>query len=177
MPSRSGERVAAARRNVDMRSQWSQPLRRRAPLVMVLIGLSVFASLATRFGNDPRSSLLHALMFGDLRPLFPTQPYDPLFAIKHGQLWRMVTPIFLHGDFLHLLFNMWWLYYLGVQLEARRGTVRFGLLVLVLALVSNWCSFDHAESTFYGDVRCRVWTLRLPVDQVENRSGRGIHHG
>ena len=142
-------RAAAVRQTVDMRRQWSQPLSRRAPLVMVLIGLSIFASLATRFANDPRSSLLHVLMFGDTRPAASPAAVRSAGAIKQGQLWRMVTPIFLHGDFLHLLFNMWWLYALGTQLEARRGTVRFGLLVLSFALVSNWAQFLIGQSPLF----------------------------
>ena len=142
-------RATVARQTVDMRRRWSQPLSRRAPLVMALIGLSIFASLATRFAQDPQSSLLHVLMFGDTRPILPSQPYDPLQAIKHGQLWRMITPIFLHGDILHLLFNMWWLYALGTQLESRLGTVRLGVLVLVFALVSNWAQFLIGQSPLF----------------------------
>jgi GlpG protein len=143
------QRTAAARRRVDMRQHWNRPLSRRAPLVLALIGLSIVATLAIGFGRDSQSTLMNALMFGEIRRVpipDPTQPYDSLDAIKRGELWRMVTPIFLHGDFLHLLFNMWWMYALGVQLESRQGTVRFGALVLLLALASNWAQFLIGQS-------------------------------
>jgi GlpG protein len=167
------QRTAAARRTIDMRRRWSQPLSRRAPLVLVLIGLSIFASLATRFGNDSRSGLLHTLMFADMRPTIPPQPSDPLDAIRHGQFWRMITPIFLHGDILHLLFNMWWMYFLAPQIEMRRGTVRFGLLVLVLALASNWTqylvygnpNFMGMSGVVYG-IFGYIW-IKLKVDPRE----------
>src|SRR6185369_6001734 len=34
-------------------------------------------------------------------------------------------------------FNMWWLFFLGGQIEDRQGTLRFLALALVLAVVSN----------------------------------------
>jgi GlpG protein len=176
------QRAAAARRTVDMRHQWNQPLSRRAPLVMVLIGLSVFASLATGFGRDDRNALMHALMFGDTWPGLPGEPVepDPLRPIRQGQLWRMVTPIFLHADWLHLLFNMSWLYFLGGQLEARRGTVRFGALVLALALVSNWAQFLLGHSprfmgmsgVVYG-IFGYIWTLL----RIDPRCGYMLGYG
>jgi GlpG protein len=158
------ERQAAARRHVDMRRQWRQPLGRRAPLVLVLIALSTFTFLATGFGRDRGSPLMHALMFSDTRPVLPLpndvrRTYDPLDGIKQGQLWRMVTPIFLHADFLHLLFNMWWLHALGVQLEVRLGTVRFGGLVLALALASNWAQFLIGQSPLFMGMSGVVYGL------------------
>jgi GlpG protein len=127
-----------------MRRHWNRPLTQRAPLVVALIGLSCFASLATSFGRNRQSPLWNALVFGDARSAiyYPdgSVQNEPLAGIKRGELWRMVTPIFLHGE-LHLLFNMYWVYVLGVQLESRLGTVRFGALVLVLALISNWAQY------------------------------------
>jgi GlpG protein len=148
------QRTEAARRTMDMRQQWNLPLSRRAPLVIVMIGLSVFVSLATGSlgtgrAKEESNPLKNILMFGDTTrrvpgdlpgELGPGAP-DPLAPLRQGQVWRMVTPIFLHADWLHLLFNMSMLYFLGTQIEARRGTVRMGGLVLALALISNWAQY------------------------------------
>jgi len=62
--------------------------------------------------------------------------------IKRGQLWRMVTPIFLHApgaslsSFLHIFFNMYWLFALGLGIERHFGTVNFALLVLFTGVIS-----------------------------------------
>ena len=48
-----------------------------------------------------------------------------------------MTPIFMHGDLLHILFNMWWLSTLGTMIEVRRGTLRLAGLVLIAAVISN----------------------------------------
>jgi rhomboid protease GluP len=54
--------------------------------------------------------------------------YGPLVA--DGDLWRLVTSIFLHGGFLHLLLNAYALFFLGRNLEAFYGA--WGLFVLFL---------------------------------------------
>ena len=45
--------------------------------------------------------------------------YGPL--VKDGDLWRLVTSVFLHGGILHLLLNGYALYFLGRNLEAFYG--------------------------------------------------------
>jgi GlpG protein len=64
-----------------------------------------------------------------------------LQPILHGQVWRLVTPIFVHFGLMHILFNMYMLYQLGGAVEARRGPVRYLLLVLVLAVLSNLAQY------------------------------------
>ena len=49
----------------------------------------------------------------------------------------MITPIFIHFNLLHLIFNMYWLFALGTEIEFRRKSWRFLLFVFVAALVSN----------------------------------------
>jgi membrane associated rhomboid family serine protease len=46
-------------------------------------------------------------------------------AIKNFYVWQVVTYMFLHGGFTHLLFNMLSLWFFGVQLERDWGTRRF----------------------------------------------------
>ncbi|HLF90392.1 MAG TPA: rhomboid family intramembrane serine protease, partial [Anaerolineales bacterium] len=45
--------------------------------------------------------------------------------IAQGQLWRLFTPILLHGGILHIAFNMYALRVLGPGLEHHYGHVRF----------------------------------------------------
>lgn len=61
---------------------------------------------------------------------------DPLRDIKKGQVWRLVTPMFLHFGVLHIAFNMMWLWQFGTLLEIRFRTLRFAALVLFVAAVS-----------------------------------------
>lgn len=62
---------------------------------------------------------------------------SPTEVLKTWQIWRYVTPIFIHFNALHILFNMSWLRTLGSAIEFVRGTRRFLALVLFIAVVSN----------------------------------------
>ena len=61
--------------------------------------------------------------------------------ILSGQVWRFITPVFLHGSILHLIFNMYALYSIGPGLEKRFGTWSFLALYLVGGLWGNALSF------------------------------------
>jgi GlpG protein len=63
--------------------------------------------------------------------------WNDLDALAHGQVWRLVTPIFLHFGAIHLLFNMTMLWQLGGAFERRRGAWRYLLFALACAVASN----------------------------------------
>jgi GlpG protein len=67
--------------------------------------------------------------------------------IRHGEVWRLFTPMFLHFSFLHILFNLLWLRDLGSMIEARQNS--FVLLLLVLAIAAG---SDCAQFLFKGPV-------------------------
>ena len=60
--------------------------------------------------------------------------------IRAWQVWRLVTPIFLHGSILHIGLNMYALFSLGTGLERHFGHGRFLLLYFVGAFVGNVAS-------------------------------------
>jgi GlpG protein len=73
-----------------------------------------------------------------------------LLEIRNGELWRLITPIFIHMDFMHIFFNMWWLRDLGSMIEGRQSTLQLLLLVLVIAVCSNLAQFYLAGPGFGG---------------------------
>ena len=70
--------------------------------------------------------------------------------VRHGEIWRLFTPILMHGDFLHIFFNMLWLRDLGSMIEGRQGTWLFALQVLVFALISNMVQYILSGPSFLG---------------------------
>ncbi len=73
--------------------------------------------------------------------------------------WRIITPIFLHFSIWHILFNMMWLVQLGQVIETLRGSVRFALMVLVIAVVSNVGQFLWTGSPYFGGMSGVVYGL------------------
>lgn len=92
------------------------------PLTLVLVLISIAVFIWSGFGRQ----------FEPIYPLFFVWP-----EIMQGQVWRLVTPIFIHFHVLHIVFNLLWLRDLGSMIEARQGTGRFALLVFAIATVSN----------------------------------------
>jgi GlpG protein len=112
------------------------------PVTIGIILVSVICSFTTNFGRprvspDPNkqtleASVFFALSFVDYREY--EKAGDPLASIRRGEIWRFVTPMFLHGDTLHLAFNMLWIYFLGSAIERLHGSLFF----IVLVLVTQW---------------------------------------
>ena len=70
--------------------------------------------------------------------------------VKEGQVWRLFTPVFLHFDLWHLLFNLLWMQDLGTALETRIGTGRFLAVVAGVALLSNLAQYFAGGAGFGG---------------------------
>jgi membrane associated rhomboid family serine protease len=57
--------------------------------------------------------------------------------VQRGELWKLVTSIFLHVDVLHLLFNVYWFWMFGTLIEQAFGHVKTALTVVLFALGSG----------------------------------------
>jgi GlpG protein len=73
-----------------------------------------------------------------------------LKATLQSQIWRLVTPIFLHFNIWHLVFDMYMLYYLGGAIERRRGPLRYMSMVLFIAVVSNLVQYYFGHPVLVG---------------------------
>jgi membrane associated rhomboid family serine protease len=71
--------------------------------------------------------------------------------INQGQVWRFVTPIFIHIGMLHLFFNSYALWMVGPQVEKLYGGARFVVLYVVTG-VAGVCGsyFYHPQSISAG---------------------------
>ncbi|WP_054654265.1 rhomboid family intramembrane serine protease [Lentilactobacillus kisonensis] len=65
--------------------------------------------------------------------------YNP--AIRAGEYWRLITPMFIHIGFTHILMNGITLYFIGEYVEQLFGHWRFLTIFLVSGIVGNLASF------------------------------------
>ncbi|MEC6747179.1 rhomboid family intramembrane serine protease [Marinilactibacillus sp. XAAS-LB27] len=70
--------------------------------------------------------------------------------IIFGEWWRLITPVFLHIGFEHILFNGVLIYFLGIQVEDIFGHWRYFLLYMLSALAGNAASFAFNQSISAG---------------------------
>lgn len=71
-------------------------------------------------------------------------------AILAGQIWRLITPVLLHGSLMHIGFNMYALLAIGAGMESRMGHIRFLMLYLVGGFAGNVFSFYFSEANSLG---------------------------
>jgi rhomboid protease GluP len=70
--------------------------------------------------------------------------------IRSGQIWRLLTPMLLHGSITHIGFNMYALLSFGTGLERYFGHGRFLLLYILGAFAGNVASFLFTEANSLG---------------------------
>lgn len=70
--------------------------------------------------------------------------------IANGQLWRLITPMFLHGSFLHIAFNMYALSKIGPRLERYYGHWRFLALYGLSGFGGNVFSMMFTQAPSLG---------------------------
>jgi len=74
--------------------------------------------------------------------------YNPLIAA--GEYYRLFTTMFLHGDIIHLLVNMYALKILGVNIEILYGRVKFVIIYILSGLFGTLGSFIFSNAVSVG---------------------------
>jgi membrane associated rhomboid family serine protease len=98
----------------------------------VLIAINVLLFIGTTAGGSSiGGGSGGSRVFGDLAL------WGPAIDIGHDY-WRLVTSGFMHSGLLHILFNMYILYWLGTMLEPALGHVRFTALYFASLLSGSF---------------------------------------
>lgn len=113
---------------------------RLPPLTLTLVIICVVLGLVTGFsdpgqGNTLGKIAIKELKFVDMSLYLETN--DPAASLKRLELWRLLTPAFLHGGAIHLLLNMFSLASLGRLTEKLEGVGKYSLLLIIMALGSH----------------------------------------
>lgn len=74
----------------------------------------------------------------------------PADSDQYSQIWRWLTPAFIHFSITHITFNLvlWW--YIGGPLEQRLGSGRLLKIMLVSAIASNYMQSLFSDNNFGG---------------------------
>jgi membrane associated rhomboid family serine protease len=111
---------------------------------IILIGLNVLAFLWQLFQGP---HLKEAFFLYGIVPMRYSDPEISGQFTAFQQWLPFLTSMFLHGGFLHILGNMWFLYIFGDNIEDRLGHIRYLLFYLLcgvaaglIHLLTNWDS-------------------------------------
>lgn len=112
-----------------VRTEDFKTFRRKYPIVTALIAihLVLFILYILPFQNLGLWIYNHGVGFNQL--------------IAEGQWWRVITPIFLHANFPHVLFNSFSLFLFAPALEEILGKPRFLLGYLGAGIIANIATY------------------------------------
>lgn len=141
----------------------------RVPVTALMIGLSlvVFALIAL-LGD----TLIMALTVVPIGISGGQLVYGTLNdSLASGQVWRLLTPAFLHFGLMHLIFNLMWVWYFGRQIETLQGSRTMLLLLLVAGVGANIAQYVTGTVLFGGmsgvvyALLSHVWLMSRRVPQ------------
>ncbi|HET7657311.1 MAG TPA: rhomboid family intramembrane serine protease [Bacillales bacterium] len=115
-------------RNEDFRS-----FLRNYPIVSIIIAINLLVFLIVRFMPHYGYILYYKMV-----------QFNP--KIEEGQYWRLVTPIFLHKGFAHVLFNSFWTVLFAPALERILGKLKFVIAYLGAGIIGNIATYFLFQS-------------------------------
>lgn len=104
------------------------------PVTIGFVVLATVIGFVTNFGNIRATDVTAISVFNALACVDETTYQltgDLMASIKRGEVWRVFTPMLLHGSMMHLAFNMLNLVFLGGVVERIQGRWFFLFLFLV----------------------------------------------
>ena len=108
------------------------------PFTLITLALGVAGYWLGTYYQD--SGILRLLLFGSLTE-----------SIGHLQLWRLITPVYIHFGWMHILFNGLWIFDLGRRLELLLGTRKCAALFFLIAIGSNFVQYIiDTETAMFG---------------------------
>jgi membrane associated rhomboid family serine protease len=123
-----------------MRNMYADPI---ATYVLIGINVLMYVGLLASGGSGGR-------VYEDFVTISLAQGSSgDLIGVSQGELWRLVTGGFLHSPSnpIHILFNMYALYWLGTMLEPLLGHVRFVALYFAALLAGSFGALVTADAT------------------------------
>ncbi len=121
-------------KNEDDAKMAEDVFRPKKPIVTyVLIAINILIFIVSMFAND----FLYNLAVNR-------------YLITDGQWYRLITGIFLHANIFHLVFNMYALYIIGMQLESFLGKGKYLAVYLLSGLAGSVLSIFMSSGFSVG---------------------------
>ena len=125
-----------------------------SPVTSILIVLSALGALIVSLNDS--LGLMYWFTFQNISFGYFITLEKTLAA---GEIWRIITPAFLHFGFLHFVFNSLWMWDLGRRLELYLGRSTYLLFFASTAAISNTAQYFWAPNINFGGMSGVVYAL------------------
>lgn len=110
-------------------------LKSLPPLTVGLLVASLLVAVASELGS--RNGPIEALFFS-------------WYRIQEGEVWRLITPVFIHFGIVHFAVNSIMTYQLGASVEEHKCIGHMAAFVLVAAALPNLAQYFASGSRSFG---------------------------
>ena len=146
---------------------------RRYPFTLSLILINILLLPLGMSSNQLDSDTLFArLMLLEIEQVGAEFYFVPLEqTLKEEQWWRLLTPMFIHFSWLHIVFNLLWVWEIGRRVEIINGAFTMLCLVVFASISANLLQLLVAGPGFFGGMSgvvfgllgfSMVWTRLVP---------------
>jgi len=110
---------------------------RRPPVMMWIIILANVLVFAVQLAMPQRELTRFIYIFGMVPRRFSHPEWAQWVGFPVDDYWPFLTSLFIHGGWLHIIFNMWSLWIFGDNVEDRMGPFRFLIFYLLCGIASG----------------------------------------
>lgn len=165
----------------DQPSEWSLLRARKesknrwfSPINTVILGLNVIAFILMQFTN----------LYGGANGLTMKGALSWLFIKEDGEYYRLLTSMFMHSDWGHLMNNMLVLLFVGDNLERAAGKLRYLSIYIGSGVIAGITSISYnmvmdnivysigASGAIFGIVGAMLYILIVNKGRLEDISSR-----
>jgi len=155
---------------------------RRFPLTLSLIAINVLLfPVGMGFGAGTIDGLFERLMFLAVEEVNGEQYFTTMsYTVEHGQWWRFITPMFIHFSWLHIVFNLLWVWEIGRKIEFTNSAVVLFVAVIASSLAANVTQYLLSGPSLFGGMsgvvfgllgHSLIWSRLVPWKDVGLPSG------
>ena len=120
--------VSNERKNKKMEKIFSS---KKPIITYIIIAICIIMFILSGMGNDTDMLVLYGANVGDY--------------IRNGQVWRLISHMFLHIGIMHIFFNMYSLYYVGTRVEDFYGKWKYLLIYFISGISGGLLSIAMHE--------------------------------
>ena len=124
------------------------------PLILIAVAVAVLSNFGSIISVIEHLTFTKINIRGEYTYM---SSFDQI--LKDNQWWRLISPIFIHFSFAHLVFNCLWIYVLGEKIERVDNKIIFILIVITSSIFSNFLQFYWTDSSYFGGLSGAIYGL------------------